>query len=70
MTTEKFTAYDAWHLAATSHGHTIESWGICGSKHAHNSEGKVVGTWFAKFDTSSGVPHGELNIQSSVDATT
>ena len=66
MSKERFATYSDWHLAATSRGYAVESWGICGSKNAHNVNGQVVGTWYAKFDTCNGISHGELN-QSDVD---
>lgn len=53
---------DEWINAATDAGFDVESWGFCGSKSAHDVNGKIVGEWIAPFDTADGRASGWLDI--------
>lgn len=59
---QRFTSKEAWLNAMKLDGLTYSSWGQCGSGHAINDDGAIVGTWLAAFDTHDGKAHGDLDI--------
>ena len=40
--------------------------GICGSSHAHDINGQVVGTWYSAYDTHDNIAYGTL-VQLDID---
>lgn len=59
--TYKFDYFNDWMAAARDFGYSVESWGICGSKSAHDIDGRVKGEWLAAFDTYDGRANGWLD---------
>lgn len=64
---EIFTNRDDWQRAVEQAGYEFSSWGN-GSAHAHDVDGRVIGTWTANFDCNNGErPRGWLKRNSELD---
>lgn len=56
-----FYGINSWFKDAANSGYDVESWGMFGSKSAHDVNGKIKGEWIAPGDTSDGRAAGWLD---------
>ena len=60
---QTYQAFQEWFDAAKDAGFDVESWGICGSKSAHDIDGRIKGEWVAAFDTCDGRAAGWIDTE-------
>lgn len=63
MNVHKYDSVTDWTTEAEELGYSVESWGMCGSKSAHDRDGRIRGEWIAAFDTCDGRASGWLDVQ-------
>ena len=58
----KYDYFNDWIACVEDYGYSIESWGMFGSKSAHDVNGKIVGEWVVAADTSYNRAGGWVDI--------